>query len=429
MGVLMGAHDTDTVSSLAGRLARLNRQLEPADHARLAEASGGVALTTIVTQLFNAIDADAIEAKAREITTQPPDQPVTEADQEKAQELLVAGAARTLNGPLIELIDTIRREKEQTINHQHLDRVIRAEWDADAQTNAEALARDFSAWLQAHKDQLAALTIFFDQPYRRREVTFAMLEAVMTKLRADAPRFAPLRIWQAYRHLENYSGKSPLNELTALIALIRRACGIDARLTAFDDIKGLAGHPADDDAFQSHKHSTLRLKEWQRFDVQALTIINHQRHLPPLARDNNMPFRKEILDYATEVKMGLITAWDLYRLVRSAVKWNWKPENTMPVLYQFGRITPVPTHYKFVGVVAHVYSGAVSIEVIEGEIKVGDRIAFELDVEFEEQEVASLQIEKKPVESAPTGIKAGTETKLKRPALKDGTRVFVLQIS
>ena len=235
MGVLMGAHDTDTVSSLAGRLARLNKQLEPADHARIAEKSGGVPLTTIVSQLFNAIDADVIEAKAREITTQPKSQPVTAADEEKAQELLVANAARTLNGPLIELIDTIRREKEQTINHEHLDKVINVGWDKDARTNAEILAKDFSAWLLAHKDQLAALTIYYDQPARRREITFAMLNDVMAKLRADAPRFAPLRVWSAYRQLENYTGQSPLNELTALVALIRRACGIDQKLTSYDD--------------------------------------------------------------------------------------------------------------------------------------------------------------------------------------------------
>ena len=106
MGVMMGAHDTDTVSSLAGRLARLNKQLEPADHARITEKSGGVALTTIVSQLFNAIDADAIEAKAREFTTQPKDQPVTAADEEKAQAMLVKAAATVVTGPLIELIDT-----------------------------------------------------------------------------------------------------------------------------------------------------------------------------------------------------------------------------------------------------------------------------------------------------------------------------------
>ena len=46
---------------------------------------------------------------------------------------------------------------------------------------------------------------------------------------------APLRVWQAYRHLENYQGRQPINELTALVALIRRATGIDGKLTAFDD--------------------------------------------------------------------------------------------------------------------------------------------------------------------------------------------------
>lgn len=144
-------------------------------------------------------------------------------------------AANVFTGPLVELLDTIRREKEQTLNHQHLDQVLSAGWDKDANQNAEALAQDFSAWLLAHRDQLAALTIFYDQPFRRREVTFAMLEAVMVKLRADAPRFAPLRVWLAYRQLENYQGKQPLNELTALVALIRRATGLDASLATFDD--------------------------------------------------------------------------------------------------------------------------------------------------------------------------------------------------
>lgn len=141
----------------------------------------------------------------------------------------------TIVSPLVELLDSIRREKEQTLNHEHFDTLRRAEWDKDARQNAEALARDFSAWLLANREQLTALTIFYAQPARRREVTFAMLEAVMTKLRADAPRTAPLRVWQAYRQLENYQGRQPLNELTALVALIRRACGIDAKLAAFDD--------------------------------------------------------------------------------------------------------------------------------------------------------------------------------------------------
>jgi type I restriction enzyme R subunit len=235
MGVMMGAHDTDTISSLVGRLARLNRELEPADHVRIAEKSGGVALTTIVGRLIGAIDGDAVEKKALELVQQPEGTDPGDAAREKAQEFLVKEAANVFTGPLVELLDSIRREKEQTINHDHLDKLLRAEWDKDAKQNAEILTQEFSEWLLANKDQLTALTIFYSQPERRREVTFAMLEAVMAKLRADAPRIAPLRVWQAYRQLENYQGKQPLNDLTALVALIRRASGIDSNLAAFDD--------------------------------------------------------------------------------------------------------------------------------------------------------------------------------------------------
>jgi len=193
------------------------------------------------------------------------------------------------------------------------------------------------------------------------------------------------------------------------------------------DVKGLGGHPADTDAFQSHKHATLRIQEWKRFDVQALTIINHQRHMPPLNRDNQMPFRQEILDFATEVKMGVITAWDLYRFVRSAMKLSWTSEQTKPVLYRLGRIDAIPAHYSYLGTIDHVFTGVVSIQVEAGEIRLGNRIAFEMDAEFVEQEVVSLQVNKQAMENATAGTKAGTKTNLARPHILDGMRVFLVR--
>jgi len=71
MGILMGASDTDSVSSLAGRLARLNKQLDADDQRRLREAAGGVELSHLVSKLFNAIDADLIEARALELANLP----------------------------------------------------------------------------------------------------------------------------------------------------------------------------------------------------------------------------------------------------------------------------------------------------------------------------------------------------------------------
>ena len=235
MSVMMGVYNEDTVSSLAGHLARLNRQLDHAEQERIQEKAGGIELTNIVGNLLKAIDPDQIEAKARETERVPDDAEPSPAAREKAQEQLVRDAASVFNGELIELIDSIRRDKEQTIDHDSLDTVERAEWEGDAHENAEALAQDFHQYLEANRDKIEALTIFYTQPHRRRELTFEMIREVFDKLKSDQPRLAPLRVWQAYSFLDEYKGSQPASELTALVALIRRVCGIDATLSPYSE--------------------------------------------------------------------------------------------------------------------------------------------------------------------------------------------------
>ena len=152
-----------------------------------------------------------------------------------AQEQLVADAASVFNGELIELIDSIRRNKEQTVDHDSLDSVCRAEWAGDSHENAEAMAQDFRQYLEAHRDEIEALTIFYDQPHRRRELTYAMIRELCDRLRKDQPRLSPFRVWQAYALLDNHKGRQPFSELTSLVALIRRVCGIDAKLSSYRD--------------------------------------------------------------------------------------------------------------------------------------------------------------------------------------------------
>ena len=235
MGVMMGVHDEDTVSSLAGRLARLNQQLDPAEQERIKTQAGGIELTQIVGNLLAAIDPDRIQEKAREIEPVPDGAEPSPATCEKAQEQLVRDAASVFNGELIELIDSIRRDKEQTIDHDSLDTVLRAEWEGDAHENAEAMTQDFRQYLEANRDEIEALTIFYAQPHRRRELTYAMIREVFDRLKNDKPLLAPLRVWQAYTLLDEYKGQQPATELSALVALIRRVCGIDAMVSPYSE--------------------------------------------------------------------------------------------------------------------------------------------------------------------------------------------------
>ena len=236
MGVMMGAHDEDTVSSLVGRLASLNQQLDPIEQQRIKAQTGGIALTGIIGNLLAAIDPDRIQDKAREF------EPVTDgvepspATCEKAQEQLVRDAASVFNGELIELIDSIRRDKEQTIDHDSLDTALHAGWEGDAHENAKTKVLDFRQYLEANRDGIEALTIFYAQPHRRRELTYAMIREVFDRLKNDQPRLAPLRVWQAYAQLDEYKGAKPVGELTALVALIRRVCGIDRKLSSYSEV-------------------------------------------------------------------------------------------------------------------------------------------------------------------------------------------------
>ncbi len=193
------------------------------------------------------------------------------------------------------------------------------------------------------------------------------------------------------------------------------------------DVKGVGGLPSDAEVLQADKHATIRMREWERTDVVPLSIINHQRHLPPLDRENKMPFRKEILDHAAISHLGLMTTWDLFRLVRSFQKHGWRPEDVKPLFYHNSRISIIPIHYKYIGRVAHIWKQAFSLIIEEGAIKVGDRIAFESVSEFEEMDVSSLQICDNVVESTSAGVEVGIKCMPHPTQLKNGMRIFSIQ--
>ena len=61
----------------------------------------------------------------------------------------------------------------------------------------------------------------------------------MEKIKLEKPLLAPNYVWNAYAAVENVKTGQPKDELTALVSLIRRACGIDGELKPFDKTKNL----------------------------------------------------------------------------------------------------------------------------------------------------------------------------------------------
>ncbi len=236
--ITMGVEDEDLFLSLANRLVRLEKQLSDKEKEKLLEYSGGKDLKQVTKELIGAFDPDAIEQGARKILDSLPEEDRTpeqiEKAKEEAQQQLIRQASGTFNGELNEYLENVRRAHEQIIDHINIDRVTKSEWDSFTTEKAKETIRDFSEYLARHKDEIQALSIFYDQPYNRRSITFSMIKEVMDKIRLEKPLLAPDYVWNAYASVENVSSGQPKDELTALVSLIRRVCGIDQELKPFD---------------------------------------------------------------------------------------------------------------------------------------------------------------------------------------------------
>ncbi|PAT39912.1 restriction endonuclease subunit R [Vandammella animalimorsus] len=241
-GVALGSRDDDTVLSLGNRLVRLAKQLDGKAQARIEKISGGMPVGELGKALITALDADAIvqtalaTARTQGITRSEDTLLPEELDAARAQR--VAAACAPFDNPeLREALETARREREQIIDHINLDQVTHAGFSKQAQAQAEATIARFADYLQQHKDDIAALGFFYQQPYQRRALTFEMIEELHQRLAQPPLLLTTEKLWSAYARVRGnqVKGISRQRQLTDLISLLRFALGLDGELKPFAD--------------------------------------------------------------------------------------------------------------------------------------------------------------------------------------------------
>ena len=235
VAVAVGAREEELFTSLANRLTRLDKQITEKEKIQFAAKAGGKSVSQVVKELLNAFNPDVIEEIKQKIDAEMPGQSSDAKNSAfiSQHSALLNDAARVFTGELNEYIENVRKCHEQRIDLTNPDEIIHVGWHKDSTDKAGELVKDFAAWMEQHKDELTALQIFYNQPFRRRELTYAMIKEVLEKLKHDKPALAPPLVWRAYEALEQCNG-SPRNELTAIVALIRKVSGLDATLTAYD---------------------------------------------------------------------------------------------------------------------------------------------------------------------------------------------------
>ena len=227
--VAMGDREPDTLSSLASRLARLDRRLSPQDRQAVEDLAGGATLKDLVSELLNASDPDAALDAAREATGQddPPEEAIAEAEKELLERAAKPFAA---NPELRQRLIEIHRAYEQTIDTVSQDTLIRAEFSG---AEAYELTRSFREYIEEHRDEITALQVLYQRPYRQR-LSLDEIKSLADALQSPPRSWTPARLWDAYEQLDRDRVRgSGQRVLTDIVSLVRYAVGADDELAPF----------------------------------------------------------------------------------------------------------------------------------------------------------------------------------------------------
>ena len=231
LNVALGARDENTLTSLANRLIRLNNQMDGSERRDFTRVVGQPA-NRVAENLLNAFDEDVILAKAQADTgAAEPD----EAALETAKQALIADAVQPFHNPEVrDYIENVRRSHEQIIDNVNLDEVTFAGFDAAQEANADRVIQTFRAFIEAHKDEIIALRIIYDQRYKDRPMAVEQLDRLYAQLKAQGITLE--RLWDCYAiKRPEQVRRGVLPRLADLVSIIRFEMGYADQLTPFAD--------------------------------------------------------------------------------------------------------------------------------------------------------------------------------------------------
>jgi type I restriction enzyme R subunit len=219
--IAMGRRDEDALSSLAARLATLDRKLTPEDRARIVETTGGKAPRDLANDLLDAIDPDRQEQaiKARHGAAPTPDQ-----EKEVIEEMMDEACKPFDNPGTRNLLKDIKQKSDIVIDEITTDELTGAEFDEKL---AEKTVKSFKDFISENRDELTALQILYNQPMGKQRLTYQAISDLVQRL-TDPPLYlTTANVWQAYKRLDaaHVRGAPVDEQLTEVVSLVRFALG------------------------------------------------------------------------------------------------------------------------------------------------------------------------------------------------------------
>lgn len=231
MNVALGDKSEDTLTSLANRISRLDKQMTDKEHKEFKK-NVGTSARDLANNLLNAFDEDVIAEKAKSLIMS--DVP-TQQDLEKAQKELLNEATKPFYNPdNRNFIENIRRSHDQVIDTVNLDSVVYAGFDSQREENADKVITTFREFIEENKDEIIALRIIYNENYKDRPMVIEQLKSLYEKLKKK--NITVERLWDCYYiKFTNKVKRGTVAQLTDLISIIRFEIGATDELTSFAD--------------------------------------------------------------------------------------------------------------------------------------------------------------------------------------------------
>lgn len=227
-----GGTDEDALVTLAGRLARLQREFTTAQLAELKEIAGGKSVADLAGDLLRATDADAQREAAREsigADTEPTKEQLKEAAETLAREAVTPLLRAALRRRILEM----RQSNEQTIDRHTIDELLYAGVDAASIERAQEKVRSFREWIRENRDEIAALQAVWAgaRPVR---VTLKELRQLKEAIERPPVAASPAQLWRAFAAVESARVRGTGGKtLPDLVELVRHAIAPETELAPY----------------------------------------------------------------------------------------------------------------------------------------------------------------------------------------------------
>lgn len=233
--IRFGRPTKDKLSSLAGRLVRLEKKFTEAQIKEVKKIAGRK-LSDFAYDFIVAIDEDKAVEQIRskkgayEKDYEPSQKEINEVCE---KQMLDAVKPFIGNSKLMERLPELKSETEQIIDDVSVDEVTTAGFSPIATDKARGIIKSFKEFIEKNKDELDALQVFYSS---KKRLHWKDLKALSEKIQTPPYLLTPAKVWQAYKQLESSKvhGRTS-GKIADFVSLLKFELGKSPELEPFAD--------------------------------------------------------------------------------------------------------------------------------------------------------------------------------------------------